>query len=188
MTLSIEKALRNIQFYKKITGDGNFYTYYPCSVLSSEELLSSFKLDIALRYFNTIQTEGWLSKLKYVASHWDIGLAMYSNYFKLDIYLNELNKFNELTGIDRGSKLREIELSINRQKINETTKVVFQTSQSFLEICISIGKDDNGFWDKVYRHLKIVQSKNEPCMDRSNFSKLVITENGYEVVELQYYF
>ena len=101
MTLTIEKALNIIQFYKKITSNSNLYTYYPSSQLSKAELLKSFKLDVALRYFNTIQNEGWLSKLKYVASHWDVGYAMYSNYFKIDKHLNELNKFTELLGIDR---------------------------------------------------------------------------------------
>ena len=188
MTLTIEKALRNIQFYKKITGDGNFYTYYPCSQLSNAELLNSFKLDVALRYFNTIQNEGWLSKLKHVASHWDVGYTMYSNYFKFDIHLNELNKFTELTGFDRARKLREIESSTGGLLVVNTNEIQFQTTQSFLETCISIGKEDNEYWNKVFKHLQITSGKSEPCMDKFNFKKLVVTENGYEVVELQYYF
>lgn len=188
MTLTIEKALNNIQFYKKITSDSNLYTYYPYSQLSKAELLNSFKLDVALRYFNTIQNEGWLSKLKHVASHWDVGYSMYSNYFKFDTHLSELNKFTELSGIDIARKLREIESSTDEQLVANNNENQFQTTQLFLKTCISIGKEDNEYWDKVFKHLQISSGKSEPCMDKSNFKKVVTTENGYEVIELQYYF
>ncbi len=113
---------------------------------------------------------------------------MYSNYFKFDKHLNELNKFTKVSGIDRARKLREIESSTDEQLVTNTDETQFQTTKSFLNTCISIGKEDNEYWKKVFKHLHISCGKSEPCMDKSNFKKLVTTVNGYEVIELQYYF
>ena len=103
----------------------------------------------------------------------------------LPIY--ELNKFPELSRIDRARKLVEIE-STEEQLVTNNNETQFQTIQLFLKTCISIGKEDNEYWVKVIKHLQISSSKYEPCMDKSNFKKLVTTENGFEVIELQYYF
>jgi len=186
--MTIQQALKNIQFYKKITSEGKSFNYLRCSQLRDIELLNSFKLDVALRYFNTIQSDGWLSKLKYVASHWDTGYAMYSNYFKPDIHLDELDKFTKLSEIDRYFKLQEIESSISTTTFDTIEHSNPESTQSFLSMCISIGRDDKDYWHKIYNQLKITQQDDEPYINKANSKRLVATKNGYEVVELQYYF
>jgi len=163
MNLTFDKALKNILFYKKLTSQIDFVSLQSSLYLSELELLNSFKIDIALRYFNAIQNENWLTRLKFVASHWDIGISMYWNYF-------------ETISTERN------------QEPTYTESSQFETVTSFLDKCISIGKENNEYWVKVCQILDLHHDKIEPYLKNLRKVGFVISENGYEVVPNQYSF
>ena len=152
MSLTIEKALQNILYYKEVTVNNSIQLIQS---LSKQELLTSFKIDLALRYYIAIQNENWLTRLKFVASHWSIGYAMTSNYFE-----NELDVQESQT----------------------------ESIKDFLDLCITIGKENPKYWIKVSSSLNLIYTKIEPFIKRLHEKKFVITENEYQVVKHQYYF
>ena len=172
--MSITKAMEIIHFYRDVEDKGNGQLL-PCSLLPLEDLSHATNLILADVFKNEWSTD-WIKNTP---------ISKYSNYFIPD----EL--YEELHNCPFESKERKCkQIQFSTEYFNLLKSDVFysklESAESILEYCKNIGRENENYWQLVYKRLglEIDNSDNKLDLTQNIRRKKAETFTTYSIITL----